>query len=377
MTAWGVRAFAAGAWALVSCMVSATARPSEAAPAPRIEAAAYLLMEEATGQVLAAHNPHLALPPASTTKIMTAILVLESLAPDAEVVVGVRASVERSGATIGLEVGERRRVAELLHAMLMKSANDAAVALAEAVAGSVEAFVARMNLRARQLGARATHFVNPHGLHDPAHRSSAYDLALFAREAMRHELFIRIVRSEVYEYVGSAGAQRIVNSNRLLRQYAGADGVKTGWVGPSGPCLVGSASREGRRLIAVVLNAPHMYRDTARLLDHGFGGFALRRLASRGQVFGEHRVDRFGSVVRGAAASDVVRSIHRDAQVRTHVVFRADLRAPIDAGQTVGYVEFLADGRRIGSVDLIAAETLGRPSVFVMMWRWLLGLLGR
>jgi D-alanyl-D-alanine carboxypeptidase (penicillin-binding protein 5/6) len=334
-------------------------------------------MEEATGQVLAARDAHVPRPPASTTKIMTALLVLESLPPDAVVVASARASAQRSGAAIGLEAEEHRRVVELLHAILMKSANDAAIALAEAVAGSVEAFVDRMNRRARELGARSTHFTNPHGLHDPAHRASAYDLALFAREAMRHELFARMVRSQVYDYGGSGRQQRLVNGNRLLWQYSGADGVKTGWVGPSGPCLVGSASREGRRLITVVLNAPQMYRDTARLLDYGFSRFELRHLASPGQVLAEHRLDRSGATVRGAAATELIRSVPRNTRIETQLVFRPDLRPPVDAGQTVGRADFTAGGARIGSVALVAAETVERPSMFVLFWRWLLGVLGR
>lgn len=375
--AWHSRSFAAVAALVVACLILSTPGIAGPAPAFAVEASAYVLMEEATGQILVSRDPHVARPPASTTKVMTALIVLESLSPDAVVAASARASAQRFGAAVGLEVGERRRVTDLLHAMLLKSANDAAVALAEASAGSVEAFVARMNLRARELGARSTHFTNPHGLHNPAHRASAYDLALFAREAMRHELFARIVGLQVHYYEGSGGRQRLINGNRLLWQYPGADGIKTGWVAQSGPCLVGSASRNGRRLITVVLNAPRMYRDTARLLDYGFGHFELRRLASHGQILGEHRLERYGVAIRVAAESDVVRSVPRGARVETRLVYHADLRAPIDAGQTVGRADFFTEGARVGSVELAAAETVARPSVFVLFWRWLLGLLGR
>jgi D-alanyl-D-alanine carboxypeptidase (penicillin-binding protein 5/6) len=363
--------------AFVACLMMAVAGIAGPAPAPAVEASTYVIMEAATGQILASRDPNAAQPPASTTKIMTALLVIETLRPEAVVVASARASAQRSGAALGLEVGERRLVVELLHAMLMKSANDAAIALSEAVAGSVEAFVARMNHRARELGARSTHFTNPHGLFDPAHRASAYDLALVAREAMRHELFARIVRSQVYEFSGSAGNQRLINGNRLLWQYPGADGIKTGWVGPSGPCLVGSATRDGRRLITVVLNAPRMYRETARLLAYGFANFELRPIASRGEILGEHRLPGSEATLRGAAAADLVRSVPREARIEVRVVFRPGLRAPVDAGETVGRADFMLDSARIGSVGLVAAQTVGRPSVFALIWQWLLSLLGR
>ncbi|HEV8353952.1 MAG TPA: D-alanyl-D-alanine carboxypeptidase family protein [bacterium] len=240
---------------------------------PAVDAAAVVLADASTGRILYAHNAHRRLPPASTTKMMTAILAVEALPLDALVRISARAAVERSGAAIGLEAGDRWKVDDLLHAMLMHSANDAAVALAEAVSGSVEAFVARMNERARVLGARDTHFVTPNGRYHPDHLSSAYDLARIARAALAHPTVARIVALRTWQLTRPGAAPRmLINTNRLLWQVRGADGVKTGWIAESGRCVVGSATRGGRRLIVVLLNAPRMFTDAGRLLEYGFAG---------------------------------------------------------------------------------------------------------
>ncbi len=241
-----------------------------------LQGRAYVLLDTQTGRVLAQHNAHLPWAPASTTKILTALLVVESLDLSREVVVSRRAEAQRQGAVVGLRAGERRTVEELLYAMLLHSANDAAVALAEAVAGSVEGFVARMNRKAQRLGLRHTHFVNPHGLDHPQHRSTAYDLALLAQAALRNPAVARIVRTRTYAYRTAKGVRLLENRNRLLANYPGANGVKTGWTAGSGPSLVASAQRGSRTLVAVVLDSPQVFEDAARLLDFGFGTQRLR-----------------------------------------------------------------------------------------------------
>lgn len=210
-------------------------------------------------------------PPASTTKILTAMLVLERLSPDRLVPISRRASEERQGAAIGLEVGERWRVEDLLHAMMMFSANDAAVALAESAAGSVEDFVTLMNQRAQALGASKTTFVVPHGLHHPGHLTTARDLSIITRYAMLNPAFTEIVRLRTWT-LRRPGKRplMLINRNSLLWRFRGADGVKTGWIVESGPCLVASANRGGRRMIAIVMNSRDVFGDAARLLEYGF-----------------------------------------------------------------------------------------------------------
>ncbi|GBD29837.1 D-alanyl-D-alanine carboxypeptidase DacB [bacterium HR32] len=261
-------------WIALLLAVLTVAVRAEAAP--DLRARAYVLVDARTGRVLAERDARLPWAPASTTKILTALLVVESLDLSDEVVVSRRAEAQRRGAVVGLRSGERRTVEELLYAVLLHSANDAAVALAEAVAGSVEAFVAQMNRKAQRLGARHTHFVNPHGLDHPEHRSTAYDLALLARAALGNPTLARIVRTRTYAYRTADGVRVLENRNRLLATYPGANGVKTGWTARSGPSLVASAERGGRTLVGVVLDSPDVFGDAARLLDFGFQLYRLR-----------------------------------------------------------------------------------------------------
>lgn len=262
----------------IPLLVALVALAGRVAATPDLRARAFVLVDARTGNVLAERNARLPWAPASTTKIVTALLVVESLDLSSEVVVSRRAAGHREGAAIGLRSGERRTVEELLYAMLLYSANDAAVALAEAAAGSVEAFVAQMNRRARELGARHTHFANPHGLDHPRHRSTAYDLALLARAALGNPAVARIVRTRRYAYRTASGVRLLENRNRLLATYPGANGVKTGWTAHSGPSVVASAERGGRMLVAVVLDSPDVFGEAARLLDFGFHAYGLRSL---------------------------------------------------------------------------------------------------
>jgi D-alanyl-D-alanine carboxypeptidase len=217
--------------------------------------------------------------------MLTALLVVESLPDDQVVTISQRAARAREGRAIGLEVGEQWRVGELLKVMMVHSANDAAVALAEAVAGSVEAFATLMNAKAIALGARESHFVDPHGLENPAHYSTAHDLAVIARAALQQPRIADVVRLRTWELTRHGQRPRLlVNSNRLLWRYPYADGVKTGWIPQSGHCLVASATRDGRKLIAVILDDQRPFTDAAALLDYGYTHYRLAKAAETAQV---------------------------------------------------------------------------------------------
>lgn len=250
---------------------------------PRGSASAALLMDLQTGRVLYAKNAHAARPPASLTKVLTAILVLEHGRLAEPVTVSARVA-RTPGASLYLRAGDRVTLEELLQGILLPSANDAAVAAAEHLAGSVEEFARLMNRRAVELGATASHFRNPHDLTQPGHYSTAHDLALLARHALADPHFARLVaaaQSEVGEFEG--GWERdLRNTNRSLRQYPGADGVKTGTTTAAGPCLIASAARGDQRLLVVLLNAPDRFRAAGRLLDWGFDSFELVAVARRG-----------------------------------------------------------------------------------------------
>jgi serine-type D-Ala-D-Ala carboxypeptidase (penicillin-binding protein 5/6) len=238
---------------------------------PRLAASAAVLVDGKSGRVIWGRNAHQRRHVASTTKIMTALLALRKLGPND--VVTVHESVPRVPLVReGLRAGERVKAWKLFTAMLLFSGNDDALALAIAAGGDKWTFIRQMNAEADRLGLRDTHFSTPSGVKDADNYSSAWDLAALTRVAMRNERFRRIVRTPVahVKWTAPTYAKIYVNNNRLLRTYAGADGVKTGYTHKSGPCLVASATRGNTSLIAVVLNSPNMYSDATRMLDFGF-----------------------------------------------------------------------------------------------------------
>ncbi len=234
-------------------------------------AEAHLLMEADSGAVLAQKNADKRLPMASTTKIMTALTALRSLPLDTTVTI-TEDAVGVEGSSVYLVKGEVLTLEQLLYALLLESANDAAVAIAIAVSGSVSAFADKMNEMARTLGLTDTHFVNPHGLDDEQHYTTARELALIARAALDDPVFREIVstRQKTIPLHGNEGVRLLLNHNKLLRLYDGCIGVKTGFTKHTGRCLVSAAERDGVRLIAVTLGCPDDWHDHTALLDYGF-----------------------------------------------------------------------------------------------------------
>lgn len=247
-------------------------RQIESARIPPLSARAALIVDFASGQVLYQLRPHLRLAPASTTKIMTALLTLEGGSLDTVVTVSPEAAAE-VGTSMNLVAGEQLTVHDLLYGLLLPSGNDAALALAEHDAGSVGSFVKRMNDRAKQLGLADTHFVTPDGLDAPGHLMSATDLAHLARFALRSQHLFDDIVDTPHEGIPAAPghpAFDLTNLNQLLTTYPGADGVKTGTTPAAGQVLVGSATRRGHRLLMVVMASGDRYVDARLLLDHGF-----------------------------------------------------------------------------------------------------------
>lgn len=244
-----------------------------------VTAKAVLLLDFASNRVLYDKAAHQLLPPASTTKIMTALLTLEMGGLDDQVTVSPLAA-SQEGTSMNLQAGERLTVRELLYGLLLPSGNDAAVALAERNAGTVGAFVERMNARAKALGLTELHFVNPHGLDDPQHLMSAYDVAELARYTLTSQpLFAQFVRTAHMVLPAEPGhpALDLTNLNQLLGSYPGADGVKTGTTPAAGQNLVGSATQDGHRLMAVIYNSQDRYADARKVLDTGFSSYAWFR----------------------------------------------------------------------------------------------------
>jgi serine-type D-Ala-D-Ala carboxypeptidase (penicillin-binding protein 5/6) len=333
--------------------------PTPSTHRPELSAESVALVDIDTGQVLLAQRPDLHRPIASTTKIMTALLVLEAVKPG-DVVTASANAVSQTGAELGLKRGEKITVRNLLYALLLQSANDAAVALAEHVAGSVEDFLAEMNDRAHQLGARDTHFESPNGLDDRGY-STARDMALLTVEAYRNPTFTEVVSRKVVTIPAPKGKPRhIQNRNALLWLYPDAIGVKTGFTSAAGFCLVGAAERDGLRLAAVVLGAPgDAFSDAAAALDFGFRTFERRLVVQEGEEYGPLEVD--GREVEVEADVSLELLLRRAEEPDEVVVQESGLGLPLAAGERVGEV-IVRDGEtELGRVPLVTLEPVRPP----------------
>lgn len=352
---------------------SLTVRQASAAPpAPSVRAASAVLVGVGSRRVLWEKDGRVRRAPASTTKIMTALAVVERGGLDEMVTVSPRAAAT-SGSTVWLSAGETLSVRDLLYGLLLTSGNDAAVALAEHVAGSVDDFARLMNEEAGAIGATDTHFRNPHGLDEPGHYTTARDLALIAARALQEPLVARIVATKraTIAWPGHEVDRALRNKNRLLWEYEGADGVKTGFTDEAGKCLVASATRGGLHLVAVVMGSPDIWGDAAAILNYGFAKLSAATVARRGDVVRSIRVvggdrERLSLVAR----DDLVVAVSpgEGERIRTRLDGLDELRAPVRAGVTYGRLVAVLDGEDVASVPLVAAQDAKAQTVFRSFW---------
>jgi D-alanyl-D-alanine carboxypeptidase (penicillin-binding protein 5/6) len=311
--------------------------------APVTAAKSAVVMDVASRRVLYKKNPHVKLPMASTTKIMTAILAIE-MGDLADVVTVSPRAAGVEGSSIYLERGEKLTLEDLLYGLMLRSGNDAAVAIAEHIGGTVENFANLMNRKAYQIGARNTHFVNPHGLHDDKHYTTAYVLALISAYAMENPVFRVIVstKQKKIPWEGRNYSRVLQNKNALLWDYEGANGIKTGYTKISRRCLASAALRFGMQLVCVVLDCQPWFEDSMALLDFGFENYKSHTVISEGQVLGKIPViDGFKSYVNVVSKEMVVLPMMEGEaekiEVKTHLP--STIRAPVKAGQKAGYAE--------------------------------------
>ena len=337
-----------------------TPRPSTSPP--RLAAASAILEDLDTGQVLFALRPRDRRPIASITKIMTALLALERLPPSRLVTVGEDAT-KASGSSLGLRVGERISSLDLLYALLLQSSNDAAVALADAVSGSIPAFVRLMNARAADLGLTDTHFASPNGLDDSGY-SSATDLALLTRTAYQSALFGRVVDTKTRDIPAPSGPPRhIQNRNALLWLYSGAVGVKTGFTSAAGNCLIATAARASGRVLAVVLGeAEDPFDDAATLLNYGLLEFEPTVVARAGDTVGSVTVS--GQDVPAVAQLDLAPLVRIDllSSVDRELRPLAGLTLPVAIGSVIGSLVATASGQVLASAPVVAGSTVAVPT---------------
>ena len=376
---WRNRAAALG---LSLCLVGALC-PVARAAGPEVSAQSAVVLTADTGAVLFEKDGHTPRPVASTTKIMTALLALEAAQEQGDPLVDItQEMVAVEGSSMGLQAGDSISLTGLAAGMLLASGNDAANAAALYLDGSLESFAARMNQRAAALGMEDTHFVTPSGLDGEdaqglGHLSTAYDMALLARAALEDQAFRQLCSSPSLAVEFAEPVKRVTytNHNKLLAQYQGCVGVKTGFTKEAGRCLVSAAERDGALLIAVTLNAPNDWEDHTALLDYGFSQVEPYQLAG-GDV--RLTVPVVGSPVevvslRGSNGGEVTLPLGQGAQVERVVRVPKFLYAPVEAGEQVGEICWYLEGQLLGSAPLTAAGAAPLQEKAPNLWERLFG----
>lgn len=351
--------------------------PKAALPDVSMKAGALLTDD---GRVLWARNPSDRRSIASITKVMTAVVALEHGDPD-EIVTITDASVRVGESSAFLRPGEQLKMRDVLGATLVKSGNDASIALAQHIGGSEDAFVELMNTKAAELGLSRTSFANPHGLDQIGNHSTATDVGVLARYAMTNPVFRDFVKRKSVVIGTGSRAERVESTNILIGNFRGANGVKTGFTSKAGYCVVVSAKRGDIELYAIVLGTGNEYvrfREAADLLDFGFAHYRPQRVASAGTVVGEAPVsDYLDRVVPAAVSTDTTVSVFDLAGTITRSIRMSSVEAPIEVGQRIGVATFTQGDRVIASVPLVATESVPRPTLLqragigiVRAWRW-------
>lgn len=350
--------------------------PTNATTSLSLNVGSAVLIEQNSGQVLYNQNMHEKLRPASVTKVMTILLIMEAIdsgklsytdkIPCSEKAAGM------GGSQIWLDVREELTVDEMLKAICVVSANDCTVAMAEYLAGSEEAFVNQMNAKAKELGMNDTTFKNCHGIDEDGHVTSAYDIALMSRELLtKHPSITKY--TTIYMDSLRDGKSSLVNTNKLVRNYKGATGLKTGSTSVALYNLSASATRNDLSLIAVIMKAPTSpirFAEAQKLLDYGFNNFEYKKLANKNDLIKEISVDKgiensvnailendSGVLIQKGQNKDIVQSVQ----------LTDSINAPVYAGQVLGNVTYSLNGNEIGNVNIVAEKSVGKNTAFNMI----------
>lgn len=339
-----------------------------------------IMIEASTGEILFQKNAYEKLPPASMTKMMSILLILEEIEKgnlkwDDEVVASETAA-SMGGSQIFLEAGEKMTVTELLKGISIASGNDATVAMAEKIAGTEEAFVKRMNERAKTLGLKNTHFVNSTGLDIDNHYSSAYDMSLIAKELVKHDKILEFTGTyEEYLRKDSDNPFWLVNTNRLVRFYKGVDGLKTGYTSSAGYCLTATAKREDMRLITVVMNEPDTSKrssDTTKMLDYGYNVYTVENIIDNSTTIDKKKVELGKKEEVDIISKETITILSKKSDKDRNIVYKANIDkivAPVKKGDKVGTIDILEDNKVISTIEATVKENINKASIFTILYR--------
>lgn len=335
---------------------------------PAVTSPSAIVIEEQSGRVLYERNAYIRRPMASTTKIMTALIVLERLSLETPVLVSPEAA-KTGEPSPWLRAGDILTVEQLLYALMLRSSNAAAVALAEACCGDTRTFVAEMNRKGAELGLKDTHFMNPHGLDQEGHYSTAADLATLARHAMQNEIFRKLASTKEYvlELPGRDNPIVFKNTNKLLQTVDWVDGVKTGLTPKAEQCLVGSGTRNGVRVISVVLGQPSSavcWDESRALLEFGLSQYRYVSLLQAGQVLAQAPVPYHrGAFVQLVAGASLSVPAHKSEEVTCSVRIEGPLTVPVAAGAKFGEAVAFVGGNQAAAVDVVSAQSYGQTTL--------------
>jgi D-alanyl-D-alanine carboxypeptidase (penicillin-binding protein 5/6) len=346
---------------IAAALVLGAGSPALAKP-PKLNARAWILIDPRDDAVLASQGPNKRLPIASTTKLMTAYLALKHLKPSQTIRAPSYQPSNPAEITLGLRAGERMRVRDLLYALLLPSASDAAATLADGVAGSVRAFVADMNQAARKLGLAHTHYANPIGLDDPDNYSSAHDLVTLASILLRNKLFARIVNSPSATLRSGDHPRTVTSRDTLLDQVPWVNGVKTGHTLDAGYVLVGSGTQDSTTLISAVLGTPSEAErdaDTLRLLQYGFSLYRPVRPVRAGEQMADPRLDWRDDHLSLLSQRALAVNVRQGQNVATQISAPSEVSGTVSQGQTIGRVVVTVDGKVAAASPLVAATAVG------------------
>lgn len=364
-------------------MLTAPAVKAATPEADGVEAKAHILIEHSTGRVLSEDNADEKLPIASVTKIMTMLLIMEAvdngvITLDDMVPVSENA-MSYGGSTMFLEAGEQLSVNDMLKGIAVASANDGCVAMAEFLAGSESAFVTQMNDKAKELGMVNTHFMNTNGLDEEGHYSTARDVAIMSRELLNHPKitdYTSIWTDELRD-----GKFQLANTNKLVRFYSGANGLKTGSTSQALCCLSAAAKRDNMQLIAVVLGSPtsdKRFASAKKLLDYGFAGYRVVELVSADEEICDVNIANGTQDTLKAVAKETKTFLCEKAnasEVQRRVLINDGITAPVNEGDAVGYMEFLVGENVVDKVELVARDSVDKKGYFRVVGDLILGFM--
>ena len=348
-----------------------------------VEAKAHILIEQSTGRVLSENNADEQLPIASVTKVMTMLLIMEAI-EDGKITFNDMVTVSENamsygGSTMFLEAGEQLTVHDMLKGIAVASANDGCVAMAEHLTGSETAFIEQMNKKAKELGMKNTNFVNTNGLDEENHYSSARDVAIMSRELLNHPEITKY--TSIWTDELRDGKFQLANTNKLIRFYSGANGLKTGSTSQALCCLSASAKRDGMQLIAVVLGAPtsdKRFLSARMLLDYGFANYKINQLVEKKEkICNVNIINGEEEMVRGIAKNNVnlLCEKNNSKDYRARVFVDDGIKAPVKKGDVLGYVEYVADGKVCGKVDIMSEKSVKKKGVGLIIKDLIVGFM--